>query len=104
MSEHGKIRAKAKDGGIAVRALLRHPMETGSRKHPTTEELIPRHYIQELICEHNGAVVLTLDWGWGVSANPYLAFDIQQGKPGDTVAIRWTDDKGGTGLLETAAV
>jgi sulfur-oxidizing protein SoxZ len=101
-SEHGRIRAKAKDGGIAVRALIRHPMETGSRKQPGTEETIPRHYIREVICEHNGETALTMDWGWGVSANPYLAFHIRQGQPGDTVAIRWTDDKGGTGALETS--
>ncbi len=99
-SDHGRIRAKAQDGGIAVRAIIRHPMETGSRKDPATEELIPRHFIQEVSCEHNGDTVLTLDWGWGVSANPYLAFHIQQGQAGDVVRIRWTDNKGETGSLE----
>ena len=98
--EHGRIRVKAKDGGIDVRAIIRHPMETGSREDPATGETIPRHYIQEVVCEHNGDIVLTLDWGWGVSANPYLAFHIQQGQTGDVVLIRWIDDRGETGSLE----
>jgi sulfur-oxidizing protein SoxZ len=98
--ENGRIRVKSKDGGIAVRAILRHPMETGSRKDPATGEAIPRHYIQQVVCEQNGEVVLTWDWGWGVSANPYLAFHIQQGRSGDVVLIRWTDDRGETGSLE----
>jgi sulfur-oxidizing protein SoxZ len=102
-TDFGRIRAKAAEGGIAVRALIRHPMETGSRKQPRTDEPIPRHYIQAVVCEHNGEPVLSLDWGWGVSANPYLAFRIQRGQPGDTVAIRWTDDKGEAGRLETTA-
>ena len=103
-NEQGRIRAKAKDDGIAVRALINHPMETGSRQHPATNEVIPRHYIQQVVCEHNGAVVLSLDWGWGVSANPYLAFHIQQGQPGDTVVIRWIDDRGESASLDTQVV
>jgi sulfur-oxidizing protein SoxZ len=102
-SDHGRIRAKLADGGISVRALIRHPMETGARKPAGAEAPVPRHYIQEVVCEHNGEVVLTLDWGWGISANPYLAFQIQQGQAGDTVTIRWIDDRGEPGQLETNA-
>ena len=99
--EHGKIRARLRDGTIQVKAIIRHPMETGSRKNPTTGELIPRNYIREVICEHNGKAVLTLDWGWGISANPYLSFRIRNGAPGDTVAVRWQDDQGQQAALET---
>jgi len=100
-SENGKIRAKLKDGIISVRVLIDHPMETGSRKHPSTGELIPRHFIQEVVCEHNGTPVMTMDWGWGVSANPYLAFDIRNGAVGDTVRVSWTDDQQQSAALET---
>ena len=98
--EYGRLRAKAKDGGISVRALIRHPMETGSRKDPATDTAIPRHYIQEVVCEHNGKSVLTMDWGWGISANPYIGFQIKNGAAGDTVTVRWTDDQGQTGSVE----
>jgi len=100
-NKHGRIRAKAKDGGIGVRALISHPMETGSRIDPATNQAIPRHYIQQVICEHNGEIVLSLDWGWGISPKPYLAFHIQHGQPGDSVVIRWTDDRGESSSLET---
>jgi sulfur-oxidizing protein SoxZ len=100
-NEHGKMRARLRDGNISVKVVIRHPMETGSRTHPATEAPIPRNYIQQVVCEHNGKPVMTLDWGWGISANPYLAFEILGGAPGDTVAVRWTDDRQKTGSLET---
>ena len=101
--EHGKIRAKLKDGVISVRVLMRHPMETGSRKDPNSGEVVPRHFIREVVCEHNGKVVLSLDWGWGISANPYLAFQVKNGNPGDTIAVRWTDDREASVTLEATA-
>ena len=100
-SDNGKIRAKLKDGIISVRVLINHPMETGSRKHPGTGEAIPRHFIQEVMCEHNGTAVMSLEWGWGISANPYLSFDIRNGAVGDTVRVSWTDDQQQSAALET---
>ena len=96
----GKMRARLKDGAVMVKALLKHPMETGSRKHPVTGVLIPRHFIRELVCERNGKPVLTFDWGWGIAAKPYLSFRLKEGRAGDLVAIRWVDNRGMTGRLE----
>jgi sulfur-oxidizing protein SoxZ len=96
----GKIRLKLKDGAILVKVILNHPMESGSRKDPVTGELIPRHFIREVVCEHDGRPVLTLDWGWGISANPFLSFVIKEGAKGDTVTVRWTDNQQMTGVLE----
>ena len=100
-SENGKIRAKLKDGIISVRVLINHPMETGSRMHPSTGEIIPRNFIQEVVCEHNGSPVMTMDWGWGISANPYLSFDVRNGAIGDSVRVSWTDDQQHSAKLET---
>lgn len=77
-------------------------METGHCKHPFSGEPIPRHYIQPVVCEHNDDAVLSFDCGWGVSANPYLAFEVLDGAAGDTVAVRWTDSRGLSAALETA--
>jgi sulfur-oxidizing protein SoxZ len=52
------------------------------------------------VCEHNGEPVLTLDWGWGVSENPYLSFDLKEGKVGDPILVRWVDSEGETGRIE----
>lgn len=101
--DNGKIRAKLTDGGISVRVLMRHPMETGSRKDPNSGDSIPRHFIREVVCEHNGETVLSLDWGWGISANPYLAFTVKNGAAGDTIAVRWTDNRDASVKLETTA-
>ena len=97
----GKIRARLRGGVVTVKVLLRHPMETGSGKHPATGALLPRHFIREVVCEHNGSEVLAMDWGWGVAANPYISFDIKGGKVGDLVRLRWEDNRGLTGALET---
>ncbi|WP_295882448.1 thiosulfate oxidation carrier complex protein SoxZ [uncultured Thiohalocapsa sp.] len=56
------------------------------------------------VCEHNGAPVLGMDWGWGVSANPYVAFQIASGAAGDRVTLRWHDNRGDTGELSTTVV
>ena len=97
----GRMRARQKDGGVAVRVLLKHPMETGARKHPGTGEPIPRHFIREVACSHNGEPIMTLEWGWGVAKDPYIAFDLLQGNAGDTVAVEWTDSLGESGRVET---
>lgn len=88
-----KIRARMKDGVAEVKILIRHPMETGRRKDPVTRIPVPRHFIREVHCEHNGAEVLTCHWSWGVARNPYLRFRIPGAGPGDRIRIHWTDDK-----------
>jgi sulfur-oxidizing protein SoxZ len=95
-----KIRAQQKGDVTLVKSLISHPMETGNRKDKKTGELVPAHYITEVTCQCNGETVLTAYWGPSVSKNPYLSFEFQDGKPGDTVAISWTDNKGETGSGE----
>ena len=102
--DSGRVRARLTNGIVTVKALLRHPMETGSRKHPGTGEVLPRQFIQEVVCEHNGKPVLTLDWGWGISADPYLSFDLKEGSVGDVIAIRWVDNLGREDRVEGAIV
>ncbi|KAA6187798.1 thiosulfate oxidation carrier complex protein SoxZ [Thiohalocapsa marina] len=97
--DNGKIRARLRDGVADVKILMRHPMETGRRKDPESGELIPKHYIREVICEHNGQVAMRLDWSWGISADPYLAFKVKDAQVGDAISVRWTDDQGQTATL-----
>lgn len=88
-----KIRGKVKDGVARIKALMPHPMETGTRRDADGNE-IPAHYIEEVICEHNGAVTLKAQWGTSVSKNPYLSFKVNNAKSGDTIKISWTDNLG----------
>jgi sulfur-oxidizing protein SoxZ len=79
-----------------VAALISHPMEVGTRRDPSTEQLIARHFIQEIICRHGAETVMSADWGWGVSTNPYLSFQFEGGHLGDLVALQWIDNCGMT--------
>ncbi|HHJ17528.1 MAG TPA: thiosulfate oxidation carrier complex protein SoxZ [Gammaproteobacteria bacterium] len=96
-----KIRAKASDGVTTIKALIKHPMETGQRKDKKSGKLIPAHYIQEVTCEHNGTAVMTALWGPAVSKNPYLSFKFKGANAGDTVKLSWVDNKGESDSTET---
>ena len=89
-----KIRASEKGGETTVKALITHPMETGARKDAKTGKLIPAYFIQEVVCKHNGNMVLTAEWSGGVSKNPYISFKFTGGAKGDDVELAWTDNKG----------
>lgn len=94
MANSIKIRAKAKGGVTTVKSLMTHPMETGLRKNKKTGELIPAHFIQEVVCKHNGNVVMSTEWGAAVSKNPYLSFKFSGGNKGDDIELTWKDNKG----------
>ncbi len=89
-----KIRATAKDGEVLVKALIKHPMETGLRKDPKTGEKIPAHYVQELTATWKDKVVLKAFWGTGVSRNPYISFKFKGGQAGDDLTLNWVDNTG----------
>lgn len=101
MPKKMKIRAKIKNGVTTVKALIYHEMESGSRKDEETGKPVPAHFIKEIKAELNGEVIISADWGTGISKNPYWSFEFEGGKPGDKVTISWTDNKGGSGSGET---
>jgi sulfur-oxidizing protein SoxZ len=101
MAGSHKLRAKLDGEGALVKMLLRHPMETGARKDPGSGETIPRHFIQEVRCEHNDAPVLTSNWGWGIAKNPFLSFRLRKAKAGDRIRVLWTDNLGKEDSVET---
>ncbi len=93
MADPMKIRATAKDGGIDVRVLMAHEMESGQRKD-ATGTLVPAWYISEVTATLNGAPVFKAYWGPAISKNPYLQFRLRGGKPGDRIVVSWVDNKG----------
>ena len=96
-----KMRAKVADGVTTIKALISHPMETGTRKDKKTGKKIPAHFIQEVICEHKGNKIMTANWGTAISKNPYLSFKFTGGASGDTVKLSWVDNKGEKDSSET---
>ena len=102
MANSIKLRAKAKDGEVSVKALISHPMETGLRKDKKTGKVIPAHFIQEVTVNANGKEVLVAEWGPAVSKNPYLSFKYA-GAAGDKVTLSWKDNTGTSDTAEAEA-
>jgi sulfur-oxidizing protein SoxZ len=91
-----KIRAKLKGDVVQVKTLMSHPMETGLRKDKKTGNLIPAHFINEVVAESGGKTVMTAYWSGGISKNPYLSFNFNGAAKGDELTISWKDNQGGS--------
>jgi sulfur-oxidizing protein SoxZ len=89
-----KVRAKLDGGETTVKCLMNHPMETGLRKDSKTNELVPAHFINTVVCKWKDQVVMSAAWSGGVSKNPYLSYKFKGGAVGDPVEVSWTDNKG----------
>lgn len=94
MSDPMRIRAQMAGDKATVRVLMSHEMETGLRKD-SAGKAIPAWFIQEVSATLNGKPVMRAEWGPSVSKNPFLQFSVKGAKPGDKIAITWTDNKGG---------
>jgi sulfur-oxidizing protein SoxZ len=90
------------DGEVAtVKVLMPHPMETGLRKDPITDQMVPMHFIQRVVATLEGRPVLDANWSRSVSKNPFLEFRVRGVKAGDRIAIAWEDNLGGSATAET---
>jgi sulfur-oxidizing protein SoxZ len=94
MSKSIKIRAKLSGDTTTVKCLMTHPMETGLRKDKKTGELIPAHFITEVVATVGDKTVMTTNWSGGISKNPYLSFKFDGASKGDEVKIAWADNQG----------
>jgi sulfur-oxidizing protein SoxZ len=101
MASSIRLKTKIRDGVTTVRAIIRHPMETGFRIDSETNEFIPQHYINEIVIKHNGSVVITCDWSRAISKNPYLSFMFEGATIGDKVELSWTDNRNNVDSTET---
>jgi len=101
MADSIKVRAKIMGDETEVKALISHPMETGTRKDSKTEEIVPAHFIKEVVCTWQGKEVLNAQWSGGVSKNPYLAFKFSGAAKGDIIELAWTDNKGESDSAQT---
>lgn len=93
MAEPMKIRATLQGDVADVRILMLHPMETGQRRD-AKGEIVPLHFIQNVLITHNGKTVLDAQWSQAVSRNPFLGLRINGAKLGDKISVTWVDNKG----------
>lgn len=102
MSRGMKMRSRLREGGeVELIVLINHPMENGLRVDKGTGRRIPAHFIQEITVAHNGRVVAAMATGGGVSQDPLLGFRIPGARPGDTLRVSWSDNRGESGSAET---
>ncbi len=92
------MRVRAGNGEIKV--LMTHPSENGLRKDAKTGQLVPAHFVKNVVVAVNGKTVLDGQWGGGVSKDPYLGFKVKGLKAGDKVAVSAEDNKGDKGSGE----
>ena len=93
MAEPMKIRATLQGDVADVRILMRHPMETGTRKNGKGE-IVPVHFIQNVVVTHNGKTVLDAQWSQAISRDPFLGLHVKGAKLGDKITVTWTDNQG----------
>ncbi len=97
MSSEIKIKAKAKatNGLVKVKILIKHPMETGRRKDEAGV-LVPIHHLQEVTVKYKDEAVFRAEFGTGVSRDPFLSF-VFKGESKQALNISVIDSKGFVG-------
>jgi len=93
MADPMRIRVAERDGVVNVRILMSHEMETGQRKD-SSGNLVPAHFIRNVVATYQGRTVLSAQWGTAVAKNPFLEFSFKGGKKGEKIAVTWEDNKG----------
>ncbi len=88
-----KLKSKSRKGIIDIKALVKHPMETGARKNKKTGKFYPANYITDINVYVNDSKVVSSLIGAAVSKNPYFRFKAQ-GDKGDTVKLSYVDNNG----------
>jgi sulfur-oxidizing protein SoxZ len=92
-----KIRIRNNDGQTEVLVLIDHPMVAGASPSEAGGGTGSPDYVESMIFALNGTEVAELGTGPGVSTNPLAAIRLPKARSGDTVTVRWTDNRGRTG-------
>jgi sulfur-oxidizing protein SoxZ len=91
------IAMRVRAGSGEIKVLMTHPSENGLRKDAKSGQLVPAHFVKNVIVAVNGKTVLDGQWGGGVSKDPYLGFKVKGLKAGDKVTVTAEDNKGDKG-------
>ncbi len=102
MADPMRIRAQVAGDKATVRILMAHEMESGQRRD-AAGKIIPAWNIETVTVTHNGKIVMTAEWGPGVSKNPFLQLVVKGAKVGDKIGVTWKDTKGDTRTDEATA-
>lgn len=95
-----RLRARLTADHTEVRMLLIHPMDSG-RGLDIEGRPIPAAFIQDIRCWRNDEEVLSIKCGGATAENPYFAFQLVGGEAGDIIKVRWVDNLGKKGVVDT---
>jgi sulfur-oxidizing protein SoxZ len=87
------IRARFDGERTTLRVLMKHEMESGQRKDGVGRP-VPAWHIQQISVRLNGKTVLSAQWGPAIAKDPFLQLVLKAARPGDSVAVSWTDNRG----------
>ncbi|WP_319558406.1 thiosulfate oxidation carrier complex protein SoxZ [Thiomicrorhabdus sp.] len=96
MSINIRMRGKSKGGVAEVKALIKHPMESGARMNKKTGKPYPAKFIDMVEIMVNDTKAVDAQWSGAVSANPYMAVQVKA-NAGDKITINLTDNAGEKG-------
>lgn len=85
---------------IEVKTLITHVMETGNRKDSAGKP-VPRDILNTFVAKYGQDEVFRAELSPGISANPYISFQMRVPGPG-TFEFSWSDDHGVTTVETTA--
>ena len=97
------IAMRVRAGSGEIKVLMTHPSENGLRKDAKSGQLIPPHFVKNVVVAVNGKTVMDGQWGGGISKDPYLAFKVKGMKAGDKVTVSAEDNTGDKGSVEATA-
>ncbi len=95
-----RINNRRKGDDTEILALVTHPMDNGQRTTKDTGTRIPTNYIEKITFLLNGSKLADVALGRDVSANPLTGIVVPNTQPGDSVALRWTDNRGRSGMAK----
>ena len=96
MSIKIRMRGKVRNGVAEIKALIKHPMESGARKNKKTGQNYPAKFIDLVEVTVNGTKAIDAQWSGAVSANPYMGIKVKANS-GDKVVISLQDNTGEKG-------
>ena len=100
MASKIKVKVKLKGDVAEVKSLMLHPMETGARIDPDSEDFVPAHHITQLTFTNNGKPVMVVNCSTAVAKDPFFSFSFKGASPGDKLKVNWVDNKGESDSIE----
>lgn len=79
---------------IELKALIRHPQESGFRMGPRGTP-VPQDILTKFVCLYNDEQVFAATLYPGIAANPFISFHTRATESG-TLTFRWTHQDGDT--------